>query len=97
MGICPLKAEGEEGGMLEVVVIPFDGAVQAGVRSIVGHAWIPISGHPRLVVSVWQTELQFTRVWQLRADRLNRFVRRSVGGRPVRTIEYAQRRNAGKP
>jgi hypothetical protein len=36
MGICPLKAEAEEGGMLEVVVIPFDEAVQAGQSSIVG-------------------------------------------------------------
>jgi hypothetical protein len=28
--------------MLEVVVIPFDGTVQAGVRSIVGHAVISV-------------------------------------------------------
>jgi hypothetical protein len=43
-GNLSFEPEGEEGGMLEVVVIPFDGAVQVRPSSIVGHAVISISG-----------------------------------------------------
>src|SRR3978361_770292 len=44
MGICPLNPKEEKGGMLKVVVIPFDGGVQVRVRSIVGHSGGPCPG-----------------------------------------------------
>jgi hypothetical protein len=42
MGICPLNPKEEGGEEADWLVILFDGAVQAGARSIVGHAAISI-------------------------------------------------------